>query len=152
MKRLLHALLLLMVTSSSAWAVLPNEMLKDPVLEARAREISKNLRCLVCQNQSIDESNAELAADIRRLVRERLVAGDTDQQVIQYMVDRYGDFVLLKPPFKPITYLLWFAPVLLLGSAGLGGFLFFRRHRDTDGSSPPETDRGEPDAVPGAKQ
>lgn len=142
MKYLTSLFLLMVMASTSAWAVLPTEMLKDPILEARAREISKNLRCLVCQNQSIDESNAELAADIRRLVRERLVAGDTDDQVIQYMVDRYGDFVLLKPPFKPITYLLWFAPILLFASAGIGGFLFFRRHRgNTDPSTTPPSDQ-----------
>jgi cytochrome c-type biogenesis protein CcmH len=96
-------------------------MLKDPALEARARTISRELRCVVCQNQSVDDSNAEVAHDIRRAVRERLVAGDTDRQVLDYMVGRYGDYVLLDPPFKARTLILWLgAPlVLLLGSLGL---------------------------------
>jgi cytochrome c-type biogenesis protein CcmH len=104
-----------------AGAVVPSEMLADPGLEARAREISKELRCLVCQNQSIDESNADLAHDLRVLVRERLTAGDSDAQVIAYVVDRYGQFVLLKPLVEPATYLLWLTPVLavVLGAAGI---------------------------------
>ncbi|GAB4136612.1 MAG: cytochrome c-type biogenesis protein CcmH [Sphingomonadales bacterium] len=99
---------------AGARAVQPDERLEDPVLEARAREISRELRCLVCQNQSIDDSDAHLARDLRVLVRERLAAGDSDQQVIDYIVARYGDFVLLRPPVKPVTYALWAAPVLLL--------------------------------------
>jgi cytochrome c-type biogenesis protein CcmH len=104
-----------------AGAVVPSEMLADPALEARAREISKELRCLVCQNQSIDESNADLAHDLRVLVRQRLTAGDSDAQVIAYVVDRYGQFVLLKPLVEPATYLLWLTPVLavVLGAAGI---------------------------------
>ncbi|MFV2091753.1 MAG: cytochrome c-type biogenesis protein, partial [Hyphomicrobiales bacterium] len=90
-----------------ARAVEPNEILKDPVLEQRAREISKQLRCLVCQNQSIDESDADLARDLRIIVRKRLVAGDTDAAVVGFVVARYGDWVLLKPPFKPATWILW---------------------------------------------
>ncbi|MFZ5782049.1 MAG: cytochrome c-type biogenesis protein [Pseudomonadota bacterium] len=98
-----------------AFAVDPGEMLKDPALEARARTIGQALRCVVCQNQSIDDSSAEVARDMRRAVRERLVAGDSDSQVFDYMVARYGDFVLLKPPFKAGTLLLWLgAPLLLL--------------------------------------
>ncbi len=112
-----------------AAAVEPSEMLKDPVLEARAREISVNLRCLVCQNQSIDESNAELARDLRVLVRTRLTAGDTNQQVTDYIVSRYGDFVLLKPPFKGITYALWFGPLILLAIGLLVVVMFVRRIR-----------------------
>jgi cytochrome c-type biogenesis protein CcmH len=102
-------------------AVEPREMLQDPVLEARARDISKHLRCLVCQNQSIDDSDADLAHDLRVLVRERLEQGDSNQQVIDYITARYGDFVLLKPPFEPATWLLWFGPaaILLLGAAGI---------------------------------
>jgi cytochrome c-type biogenesis protein CcmH len=118
----------------SARAVEPSEMLADPVLEARARDISEGLRCLVCQNESIDSSNAELAHDLRVLVRERLVAGDTDDQVRQYIVARYGDFVLLKPPMKPATYALWFGPavILILGAGAV--FLYFRRRAaDTAG-------------------
>lgn len=98
----------------SAFAVEPDEILPDARLEARARAISADLRCLVCQNQSIDDSNAPLARDLRLLVRERLKDGDTDAQVHQYVVARYGDFVLLKPPFRMSTLLLWLAPLLAL--------------------------------------
>jgi len=111
------ALLLAILTAHVAFAVEPGEMLKDPVLEARARTLSAELRCLVCQNQSIDDSNAELAADLRVLIRERLTAGDSDQQAVDYLVARYGEFILLKPQFNWHTALLWLAPpvVLLLG-------------------------------------
>ncbi len=100
-------------------------MLADPAQEARAREISKRLRCLVCQNQSIDDSSAGLAGDLRRLVRERLVAGDSDQQVKDYVVARYGDFVLLRPPFKATTWALWLGPavILLFGFIGAGAYM-----------------------------
>jgi cytochrome c-type biogenesis protein CcmH len=115
----LQALLLLivLVASSSAWAVEPNEMLADPVLEARARAISKELRCMVCQNESIDDSQAPLAHDLRVLVRERLKAGDSDAQVMNFLVSRYGEFVLLKPPLSWHTLALWGTPpgLLLLG-------------------------------------
>ena len=106
-------------------AVEPGERLADPVLEARARDISKGLRCLVCQNQSIDDSNAGLARDLRVLVRERLTKGETDDQVIAYVVARYGDYVLLEPPLKPETYLLWFGPaaILLIGGAAVAVYL-----------------------------
>jgi cytochrome c-type biogenesis protein CcmH len=118
MKRL--ALLLFLLAGPVLAATSPSEMLQDPALEARARELGQELRCLVCQNQSIDDSDADLAADIRRLVRERLVAGDTDQQVRDYMVARYGDFVLLKPPVRASTWLLWGGPfIVLLIGAGL---------------------------------
>jgi len=113
----LHALVLLLVlvASSAAWAVEPNEMLADPVLEARARAISKELRCMVCQNESIDDSQAPLAHDLRVLVRERLQAGDSDAQVMNFLVSRYGEFVLLKPPLSWHTLALWgTAPGLLL--------------------------------------
>jgi cytochrome c-type biogenesis protein CcmH len=101
-------------------AVQPGEMLADPALEKRARAISGELRCLVCQNQSIDDSDAPLAGDLRRLVRERLTAQDTDAQVLDYVVARYGEFVLLKPRFEMSTLLLWLTPVLvLLGGLGL---------------------------------
>jgi cytochrome c-type biogenesis protein CcmH len=99
------------------FAVQPGEMLKDPALEARARKLSQELRCVVCQNQSIDDSNAPLAHDLRVLVRERLTAGDTDAQVLKFVQARYGEFVLLRPPFKLQTLLLWFAPLLLLAAA-----------------------------------
>lgn len=104
-------------------------MLSDPALEARARDISQELRCVICQNQSIDDSNADLAHDLRVLVRERLVAGDSDDAVIQFVVDRYGDFVLLRPPIKPATYALWAAPAvgLLVGVAFVWAYVRRRR-------------------------
>ena len=113
--------------SSAAHAVDPTEILANPTLEKRARHISKDLRCLVCQNQSIDDSDATLARDLRSLVRERLVQGDTDLEVIDYVVSRYGDFVLLRPPVKEVTILLWLGPIVfaLIGLFGL--IRFFRR-------------------------
>src|ERR1700742_1326176 len=122
MKWLQSAVLLLtlgvaLLGTPMAWAVEPDEMLSDPVLEARARALSKELRCMVCQNQSIDDSAAPLAHDLRVLVRERLTAGDTDAQVLTFVQARYGEFVLLRPPFKLQTLLLWFAPLLLLAAA-----------------------------------
>lgn len=114
LRRLLAAVMLAMAFASPAWAVLPDEILDNPVLEARARALSVELRCLVCQNQSIDDSNAELARDLRLLVRERLVAGDSDEEVLGYIVSRYGEFVLLKPRFTMQTLLLWSGPALIL--------------------------------------
>jgi len=108
-------------------AVNPDEMLANPALEGRAREISKELRCLVCQNQSIDDSDAQLAKDLRVLVRERLTAGDSDRQVIDYVVSRYGDFVLLKPPFKATTLALWLGPAAIVGLGVLAVALYYRR-------------------------
>jgi len=102
------------------------------VLEGRAREISKGLRCLVCQNQSIDDSDAELAEDLRVLVRERLVAGDSNDQVLDYVVARYGDFVLLNPPFKTSTLVLWLGPAAIGGGGIWAVALFFRRRRSGD--------------------
>jgi cytochrome c-type biogenesis protein CcmH len=114
-------LVVLLLACVPGHAVEPSEMLKDPALEARAREIGRALRCVVCQNQDVDDSNAEVAHDMRRAVRERLVAGDSDRQVMDFMVARYGDYVLLKPPFKSDTWLLWLGGplVLLLGGAGI---------------------------------
>jgi cytochrome c-type biogenesis protein CcmH len=109
------ALLLLLASLSPAFAVQPDEMLKDPVLEARARDISTGLRCLVCQNQSIDDSNATMARDLRILIREQLVEGKSDAEVVDFVVARYGDFVLLKPRFKGTTIVLWLAPFVILG-------------------------------------
>jgi cytochrome c-type biogenesis protein CcmH len=105
---------------TAARAVTPDEMLKDPVLEARAREISQLLRCVVCQNQSIDDSSAPLAKDLRVLVRERLTAGDSNDKAIGFIVARYGNFVLLKPPLQVNTWVLWFGPALLLAFAAFG--------------------------------
>ena len=117
--------LFLALTSGPALAIVAGESLDDPVFEARARDIGKGLRCLVCQNQSIDDSNAGLAKDLRGIVRERLLAGDSDQQVNDYVVARYGDFVLLRPPFKASTYALWLGPgvILLLGLIGAGAYI-----------------------------
>lgn len=125
---LLLALLWPPLYSQSAWAVQPSEVLQDPALETRAREISKHLRCLVCQNQSIDDSDADLAHDLRVLVRERLTAGDSDEQVIRFIAARYGDFVLLKPPFEPATWLLWLGPAAVL-LASAGGIVIAARRR-----------------------
>jgi cytochrome c-type biogenesis protein CcmH len=113
----------------AAHAVEPAERLADPALEARARALSQELRCLVCQNQSIDESNADLAHDLRVLLRQHLAAGDTDQQVLDYVVARYGVFVLLAPPFAPATYLLWLTPPVLVLGAGIFLALRARRRR-----------------------
>lgn len=122
-------LLAMLAAASPVPAVEPEEILKDTALEQRARNISKRLRCLVCQNQSIDDSNAGLARDLRVLVRKRLTAGDSDQAVIAFVVARYGDFVLLRPPVKPVTYVLWFGPALILLLAGLGAAAFLRGRR-----------------------
>ena len=140
MTRVISALLLLFALAGAAAAVEPNERLADPVLEARARAISQGLRCLVCQNESIDDSNADLAHDIRVLLRQRLVAGDTDAQAVQFLVARYGDFVLLKPPVEPATYLLWFGPpaLLLVGAIGIG--LAVHRRRAMPDEPPPLSD------------
>lgn len=124
------ACLLAMLASAGAHAVQPDEILSDPALEARARALSAELRCLVCQNQSIDDSNAPLARDLRLLVRERLKANDTDEQVMAYVVERYGDFVLLKPPMNSSTLILWVTPVLaLLGALALAYMGVFRRNK-----------------------
>lgn len=125
-------LLVCVTVSPVVVAVEPSEILSDPKLEARARSISANLRCLVCQNQSIDDSNADLARDLRLVVRERLTQGDTDEQIYDYVAARYGDFVLLKPPFKLKTVLLWAGPaaVLILGLIGI--CIYFKR-RGTGG-------------------
>ncbi|MRG71799.1 cytochrome c-type biogenesis protein CcmH [Alphaproteobacteria bacterium HT1-32] len=130
---LLIALALLM--ASPALAVMPDEVLDDPALEARAREVSKELRCLVCQNQSIDDSNADLARDLRVLVRERLVAGDSNDQALDFIVARYGDYVLLKPPVQANTLVLWAGPVVIFLIAG--GILLIRVRRKTPLSSAP---------------
>ena len=118
---------LFLLFAQQAVAVSPDEVLSNPKLEARARTIGKELRCLVCQNQSIDDSEAPLAHDLRVLVRRRLLKGDSDAQVKDYVVARYGTYVLLEPPFDAETYLLWFGPILLLVVGGSAAFLFYRR-------------------------
>lgn len=136
--QMLFLLILLFTALPAGAAVEPGEMLADPVLEARARALSKEIRCLVCQSESIDTSNADLARDLRVLVRERLKAGDSDQEVLDYLVARYGDYVLLRPPMKLKTVLLWFGPFLAL-LLGAGVVLYFaRRERDnTDRAAAP---------------
>jgi cytochrome c-type biogenesis protein CcmH len=119
----------------AAHAVEPNERLADPALEARAREISAGLRCLVCQNESIDDSSAALAHDIRVLVRQLLVQGDTNAQVVQAIVNRYGAFVLLRPPVEPATYVLWFGPPALV-LIGVAGSLLWLRRRPSGPATP----------------
>jgi cytochrome c-type biogenesis protein CcmH len=140
MIRTLAALLLILMTAGPAHAVNPDEILADPALEARAREIGKELRCLVCQNQSIDDSDADLARDLRVLVRERLTEGDSNQQVIDYVVSRYGDFVLLRPPVKSTTYLLWYGPAIILVLGILAIFLFYRRRTASSSGPAPLSD------------
>jgi cytochrome c-type biogenesis protein CcmH len=124
---LLAAALLVAVTAPAARALEPSERLANPVLEARAETLGRELRCLVCQNESIEQSNADLAHDLRLLVRRLLVEGDTNQQVLNYIVARYGIFVLLDPPFEPVTWLLWLGPPLLV--LGAGGALLWRARR-----------------------
>jgi cytochrome c-type biogenesis protein CcmH len=143
-KRALALLLLLVAAAWPALAVEPSEMLSDPALEARAREIGQALRCVVCQNQSIDDSSAEVAHDMRRAVRERLLAGDSNEQIFAFMVARYGDFVLLKPPFKTTTLVLWLGAPALLLVAGLALLMAARRRRHAPIASAPlsEEERG----------
>ena len=124
---MIRALALMLLLSGPAWAVAdPAEMLADPAKEARAEAIGRQLRCLVCQNESIEDSNADLARDLRRMVRTRLAAGDTDEAATTAIVSRYGDFVRLRPPVNAVTALLWASPVMALG-AGLGFALWSRR-------------------------
>jgi len=125
--RFVLALMAALLFGGPVFAVQPDEVLKDPALEKRAREISAGLRCLVCQNQSIDDSDAQLAKDLRLLVRERLVVGDTDTQVRDFLVQRYGEFVLLKPTFGTHTLLLWLTPALVLVLGGIGAYAAMRR-------------------------
>lgn len=133
MRRLgIIALLLTIVMPTVVLAVNPDEMLKDPKLEARARVVSSELRCMVCQNQSIDDSEAPLAHDLRLLVRDRLVKGDTNQQVLDYLVARYGEFVLLKPRFEPQNLLLWGLPPFALIAGAIALYVNARRRQPKD--------------------
>jgi cytochrome c-type biogenesis protein CcmH len=138
LRRIRSALALLILATlagvTSAYAVRPDEMMADPVLEARAREVSRDLRCLVCRNQSIDDSDADLAHDLRVLVRERIKAGDSNDQAIGFVRARYGDFVLLRPPFAISTALLWGGPLLVLLLGGVAVARFYRRR---DEPAPP---------------
>jgi len=141
--RFILVLAVLLAAVTPALAVRPDEMLKDPKLEARAREISKEVRCLVCQNESIDDSNADLAHDLRVLVRKRILAGDSNQQVLDYLVARYGEFVLLEPRFDLRNALLWGTPAILLVAGGIFmvGSWRSRRRRQTPPLSEEETAR-----------
>jgi cytochrome c-type biogenesis protein CcmH len=140
MTRCIFFLIALICLTREPVALEPNEILKTPALEERARNISKNLRCLVCQNQSIDDSDAGLARDLRLLVRKRIIAGDSDEHVISHIVSRYGDFVLLRPPFNKWTLTLWLSPLILLFIGTLGLVFYFRRKVSLD-ISPPLSDR-----------
>ncbi|HTO30817.1 MAG TPA: cytochrome c-type biogenesis protein [Pararhizobium sp.] len=139
MIRRLVFVLFLMISAWPAFAVNPDEVLADPALEARARALSAQLRCMVCQNQSIDDSNAELAKDLRLLVRERITDGDSDAAVIDYVVSRYGEFVLLKPRFETKTFILWGAPIILL-LAGAAAMLTAVRRRSGGATGTPLTE------------
>ena len=129
MRRILLGFVLALGLGGGALAVTPGEMLGDPVLEARARALSAELRCMVCQNQSIDDSDAPLAHDLRVLLRERIAAGDSDEAVIDFLVARYGEFILLTPRFSARTALLWAAPFVLLVAGGVAAFGLMRRRR-----------------------
>ena len=130
MRRLLIAALAVCLLVPGGFAATsPDEVLDDPVLEQRARALAKELRCLVCQNQSIDDSDADLARDLRQIVRERLIAGDSDAEIIAFVTDRYGDFVLLRPPVKPATWGLWFGPLIVFLIAAAGLALYLRRRK-----------------------
>ena len=128
-KRALIALMLVATMATTAFAVQPDEIMSDAAKEARARDLSRELRCMVCQNQSIDDSEAPLARDLRLLVRERIAAGDSDAQVIDFLVARYGEFVLLKPRLNSHTWLLWFLTPLALGAGGIALWMQGRRRR-----------------------
>jgi cytochrome c-type biogenesis protein CcmH len=143
MKRLALLLMVLMALGGVARAVEPSERLADPALEARARAIGSELRCLVCQNESIEDSNADLAHDLRVLLRRRIAAGDTDQQAIDFIVQRYGQFVLLKPRLEPATYALWFGPPAVLVLAVIAIALNLRRRRNQIEARPAPLDDAE---------
>ena len=139
MKRLLACVFVVavMLGGPVANAVQPDEIMSDPAKEARARDLSRELRCMVCQNQSIDDSDAPLARDLRLLVRERIATGDSDSQVIDFLVSRYGEFVLLKPRFTPHTLVLWLLPPLALIGGGLALWLYSRRRSNAGGAADP---------------
>jgi len=137
---MIRALLLALVLAGPALAVQPDEILPDPALEARARAITKELRCVVCQSESIDDSNADIARDLRLLVRERIVAGDSDAEVVAFVVDRYGEFVLFRPPFNARNAALWLAgPLLLLVGGGIAFAFIHRKAAGPEPARPPLT-------------
>lgn len=127
-----HFALILMLIATPLWAVEPDEILDDPALEQRARELSKGLRCLVCQNESIDESNADLSRTLRILLRERLVAGDSDAEAVDFLVSRYGEFILLRPTWGGVNIALWLAaPAMFLLALGIGWIVIRRKPATT---------------------
>lgn len=140
---MIRLLLLLCALASPVWAVEPSEMLDDPVLEARARTLSEGLRCPICRNESIDESNASLSKDLRVILRERLVAGDTDAEAVDYMVQRYGEYILLNPQANGVNWLLWGAgPLMFLAAVGIAGTAIRKRGQATqEGLSDDEQSR-----------
>ena len=131
MRPVFAAIAVALALAGTAYAVEPSEMLKDPKQEARAEAIGRQLRCPVCKTESIEESDADFTKDLRKLVREQVAAGKTDRQVLDYMHDRYGDFILLRPPFKPSTWLLWLAPAIFLVLGGIFAFFMTRRRTAT---------------------
>jgi cytochrome c-type biogenesis protein CcmH len=139
---ILRALLVWLAIASAAFAVEPGERLEDPVLEERARELSKGLRCLVCRNESIDESNAELARDLRLLLRERIAGGDTDEEALDYLVSRFGEYVLLTPRATGANLILWVAgPVLLLMALAIAFFYLRQRRPEGPGETLSEDEK-----------
>ncbi len=144
MRRLAIILAVIGSMTTAALAVQPDEVLDDPALEERARDLSKGLRCLVCRNESIDESNASLARDLRILLRERLVAGDSDSQAVNYIVERYGEYVLLRPGVNGVNWLLWAAGPIMLLIAGGAGVMYIRRRSMS--AAPLETELSETEA------
>ncbi len=135
-------LILLLLLASPAFAVQPDEILADPVLEARARELTAELRCVVCRNESVDDSNAEIARDIRLMVRERIVAGDSNEETMQYMVDRFGEFILLNPTNSGTNMVLWWSgPILLLTGLGIAATALSRRKQTAEPLSDAEEAR-----------
>lgn len=134
-RKFILSIMLILMFSMSAKAVNPDEVLKDPVLEARARSLSKEIRCMVCQNQSIDDSDASVAKDLRLLIRERIVAGDSDIQVLDYLVGRFGEFVLLKPKFSASNIVLWATPILALALGIFLVIMIIRRSKKENGSN-----------------
>ncbi len=145
MRLIMLATLALLWIAPAAQAIAPSEMLSDPVLEGRARELGKELRCPKCQNQSLDDSEAGIASDLRRIVRERLVAGDSDAQVKDYLTARYGDFVLLEPPVKSTTWILWYGPfaVILLGAIVIWRIAKRNKARLAASGADPDDDDGD---------
>ena len=138
----------LMIGHAAVADIVDPDRLSDPAQEARAQKIMQELRCLVCQNESIAESNADLAGDLRHIVRQHVAAGDSEKEIKAFMVARYGDWILLKPPFKPINYVLWLAPFAFVAFGAVGIFFYFRRRQvDPDPEPLSETEKSELDAL-----